>query len=422
MAGLAAYRRVLGDPRARAFSLAGLVARLPLSMTGLGMVLLISITTGSFGQAGLVTGAATLAGAVAAPLWGRTIDRVGQARVLVTAAVINSVSLTMLITSVLLGWTLAVTLLAAVGAGLGFSSAGASVRARWAYRLKGTPMLNTAYAFEAVLDEVVFIVGPVLATFLATAVHPALGLATSVALGLVGALVLAGLRDTQPPPVPRRAVASAAERMPLATLVPIALAFAALGALFGGMEVVIVAFAQESGLLPLAGLMVMAWASGSLVAGVVTGAIAWSSPPTRRFRVGAVALGVSVLPLPFASEAGPPVLVAGLLVLSGVTIAPTLIASTAVTQRAVPASRLTEALSWTSTGLAAGLALGSAALGQVIDTAGAVTGFWGVVVIGGLLILAAIFVRGAPAGSLSQAPPDIEPAAVRRERADTPSP
>ena len=77
---IGAYGTVLADPRARAFTLAGLLARLPLSMTGLGIVLMISLTTGSFGRAGLVTACATLTAAVVLPWWGRRIDRVGQAR------------------------------------------------------------------------------------------------------------------------------------------------------------------------------------------------------------------------------------------------------------------------------------------------------------------------------------------------------
>ena len=91
-AGFGAYRQVLGTPAARAFTAAGFVARLPMSMTGLGIVLLVSLTTGSYGRAGLVTAAATLTSAVAAPLWGRLIDRVGQAPVLVAAAIIYNLS------------------------------------------------------------------------------------------------------------------------------------------------------------------------------------------------------------------------------------------------------------------------------------------------------------------------------------------
>lgn len=390
MAGFGAYGRVLQDPRARAFSLAGFVARTPLSMTGLGIVLLVSATTGSFGRAGIITATATLTAAVTAPVWGRTIDRVGQAGVLVAAALICNVSLTLLILTVQLRLPLPLTLLTAVGVGLGFSSAGSCVRARWSHRLNGDPLLNTAYALEAVLDEVVFIVGPVLATFLATSIHPTLGLAACVVLGLTGALALARLRDTQPPVRTTAQRAVAKPRLSVSQLLPIVIACVALGGLFGAMELVVVAFAKEAGIPRYTGFIVTAWALGSLIAGLLTGTIVWKASPARRFRISAVLLGLSVLPLPFA---GHPVLVTGFLLLSGFFIAPTLIASVAVTQTAVSPSRLTEALGWTSTGLATGIAAGAAGVGYVIDRFDSRAGFWGVVAIGGLLVLTALCVR-----------------------------
>ena len=87
-------------------------------------------------------------------------------------------------------------------------------------------------------------------------------------------------------------------------------------------------------------------------------------------------LAASLVPLPFVDQ---PADRAALLIVSGLAIAPTLIASVAVTSAAVPPTRLTEALGWTTTGLASGLALGAAALGQVIDVPGPAAGFWGVV-------------------------------------------
>lgn len=389
MTGLGAYRQILADPRARAFSAAGLVARLPLSMTGLGIVLLISLTSGSFGRAGLVAAVGMLTGAVAAPLWGQAIDRLGQARVLVIAAMMNSASLALLISSVQLDWPMAVTLLAALGVGAGFSSAGSAVRARWSHRLRESPLLQTAFALEAVLDEVIFIVGPVLVTFLATAVHPALGVSVSAVIGLVGALLLAIQRSTQPP-IARRDRTRRPERLPLGVLLPISAASLALGAVFGGMEVVVVAFAEETGVLPYAGLFITAWAFGSLLAGVATGAIAWRSPAPTRFRIGAAALAASLLPLPFLHS---PLPVGGLLLVSGMAIAPTLIASVAVIESSVPTSRLTEALNWSTTGMAIGLAAGAAVTGQLIDLAGARGGFFGVVGAGVLLVGSALTVR-----------------------------
>jgi MFS family permease len=390
--GLRSYGAVLGDPAARAFTGAGLVARLPMAMTGIGIVLLVSLSSGSFGLAGVVTAAATLAGAVSAPLWGRTIDRVGQAPVLVAAAVLWSLSLAALVVAVEAGWPLPAVLAAAVGVGLGFSSAGSSVRARWSHRLQGSPLLGTAFAVEAVLDEVVFIVGPVLVTFLATTVDPALALGVAGAVGLGGALALAAQRGTEPPRRPHRSHGPVA-RLDLAALSPVVVASVALGIVFGGMEVVVVAFATEAGVLPYAGAILTAWAAGSLVSGVLTGTVAWRRSPATRFRVGAACLAVSLVPLPFVRE---PLLVAALLVVSGMAVAPTLIASVAVTQAAVPQARLTEALGWTSTGMAGGLAAGAAGLGALVDLDGARLGFWGVVAAGLLLALGALGVRSRP--------------------------
>ncbi len=404
-AGFGAYRQVLGTREARAFTAAGFAARLPMSMTGLGIVLFISITSGSYGRAGLVTAVATLTTAVSAPAWGRLIDRIGQAPVLIAATIIYNLSTGALITTVLLEAPFTVTLLAAVGVGLGFSSAGAAVRARWSHRLSGTPLLNTAFAWEAVLDEVVFIVGPVLATFLATAIHPALGLAAGGVVGFVGAFVLAAQRASQPPLASRAERRSRSSKLSVGLLLPIVFACAALGMLFGGMEVVIIAFADEAGVLPYAGIIVMAWASGSLIAGVVTGTIVWKAGPAKRFRIGAVLLAFSLLPLPFVQHVLP---TAGLLILSGLFIAPTLIASVAVTQAAVPAERLAEALGWTSMGMAGGVGLGAAALGQVIDTGGSQAGFYGVIGAGLVLIVAALCVRTRPSVEGVRTRPSVE--------------
>ncbi len=276
------------------------------------------------------------------------------------------------------------------------------MRARWSHRLTESPLLDTAFALEAVLDEVVFITGPVLVTVLATTVHPALGLGVSAVVGLVGALLLAAQRDTQPPIQPHHRD-DVRPKLPLGVLAPVVAACVALGAVFGSMEVVVIAFAKERGLLPFAGFFITAWSFGSLLAGVITGSVVWRSPPSRRFRLGATALALLLVPLLFVSS---PLLIGALLLISGMAIAPTLIASVAVVQSAVPASRLTEALSWNTTGLAVGLAAGAAGAGQLIDLFGSRGGFGGVVGAAGLLVVAALCVRGGrQAGPISPVPP-----------------
>jgi MFS family permease len=421
-AGLRAYGAVLADPGARSFSAAGFFARLPVSMTGISIVLFVSLSTGSFGRAGLVAAAMTVTSAACAPLWGRLIDRAGQARVLVLAALLNSVSISVLVTAVLLGWPFGASLVAAAGVGAGFSSAGAAVRARWSYHLGDRPLLNTAFAFEAVVDEAIFIVGPVLATFLCTSLHPALGIIVGGLVGLGGALALAAQRRTQPPVHARHATDRPAVRLPVRVLITVAAASLALGMVFGGMEVVVVGYAKAAGILPYSGVILMVWAFGSLLAGVATGSIAWKASPARRFRLGALALGLSLLPLPFV--VAHPMVVAAVLVVSGFAIAPTLIASVAVVQGSVPASRLTEALAWTSTGLAGGVAAGAAVLGQLIDHFGADDAFWGVVGAGGLLVVLALLVRTPPStGTDEPEPAEPEPGRLQTdEREINPAP
>ena len=79
---LTPYRRILAVPGALRFSATGLVGRLPISMQGLGIVLLVVDVTGSYGYAGAVAGATTIANAGAAILQGRYLDQLGQSRLL----------------------------------------------------------------------------------------------------------------------------------------------------------------------------------------------------------------------------------------------------------------------------------------------------------------------------------------------------
>lgn len=386
----AAYAAVLGDPAARAFSLTGFVARLPQSMTGIGIVLLVSLTSGSFGRAGLVAGAVTIAGAVAAPLWGRVMDRAGQARVLVGTAVGYAAGVLLVVVSVERGWSLVVTLAGALLAGLCFTPTGSSVRARWTHRLRDSPLLDTAFAIEAVIDELTFVVGPVLVTFLATSVEPAAGLVVCAVVGVLGSLLLAAQRATEPPRRPRLHAADRTTRLPLHLLTTVVLASWACGGVFGSMEVVVVAFARERDVLSSSGVLLGCWAAGSLVAGLVAGLVAWRRSPLARYRIGAVALAVTLLPMPFL---GPAWLLGVLLAVSGCAIAPTLIASVSVVQTSVPPVRLTEALGWTGTGMSAGVATGAAVGGMAVDGMASTGGFVLVAVFGVLLVAGALLVQ-----------------------------
>jgi MFS family permease len=365
---LTSYRRVLAEPGTLRFSLTGLVARLPISMVGLGIVLLVQAGTGSYGVAGAVSAAYMVANAVLAILQGRLVDRLGQARVLTAASLVFGVGMVLLVWSVQAGWPIATTYLAAAAAGGSLPQIGSCVRARWSYVLAEPDDVQTAYALEAVADEAVFIAGPIVVTLLATAVHPVAGLAVAVVAGVGGSLAFARQRATEPPAHPHDRSVGSRPPLPWRTLAPLTVVSAALGVLFGAAEVTTVAFADEQGHQAWAGGLLALWALGSLTSGVVTGAIGWRRGPTVRVRWGSLAMAATMAPLALIDSL--PLMGLALLI-GGVAIAPTLVATLSLTERTMPAGRLTEGMAIMQTGLVAGVAPGATASGLVIDHQGA---------------------------------------------------
>ena len=181
--------------------------------------------------------------------------------------------------------------------------------------------------------------------------------------------------------------------MPWRTLAPVAVAAAALGALFGGSEVATVAFAEELGTKAFAGPLLAIWALGSLLSGVITGAVTWRAANATRFRWGMLGLALSMVPLPFV---GSFVVMAGVLFLAGFAISPTLIALTAWVEEVVPAARLTEGMAFVHTGIAGGVAPGAVIAGTVIDRFGASPAYLVPVAAGALGVLAALVARDRP--------------------------
>ena len=383
------FRRILALPGAFAFSATGLVARMPIAMLGLGIVLLVSERTGSYALAGSVSAVQVAAGAVAAPYQGRLVDRFGQARVLRLAALGFAVGIATTIAAVEGDWALPLPHLCAGLAGATLPQIGSAVRTRWRHVVQDRAQLDTAFALEAVVDEVIFILGPVLVTVLATSHHPWSGLVAAGLLGTGGALVLGMLRATQPPVHPRERGTRAAA-MPWRGLAPLMVVGAGLGSLFGSAEVVTVAFAEEAGNRALAGPMLAVWAAGSLLAGVIVGARPPRGHALGQLRWSATALTLTMAPLiVLPTVAG----ATGLLFFAGFAISPTLIASISLVERVVPPERLTEGISWVSTGMAAGIAPGAAISGLVIDSAGASMAYTVPVVSGAVAVAAAWMVR-----------------------------
>lgn len=368
MGVLTAYRSVLSRPGALAFSAAGLVGRLPLAMAGLGILLLVEAQTGSYAVGGSVSAAYMVANAVVAVPVGRLVDVLGQGRVLGTTSVLFGVALAGLAVTVQADWPRGTTYAAAALAGAVLPPIDACVRTRWAHVLDEQREIETAYAFEAVVDESVFVTGPILVTLLATLVDPVAGIVATVVSGVGGTLAFVAQRRTEPPPHPRDRTTGPRPALPWRSLGPLTVICVALGLMFGAAEVTTVGFTDERGVKSAAGLLLALWALGSLTAGAVTGALTFRRGLTERVRWGAVGLVVAMAPL---SLVEPVWLMAALMLVGGLAIAPTLIATTAMIEQVTPASRLTEGMALLQTGLVAGVAPGAALAGVVVDRSGA---------------------------------------------------
>ncbi|MFI5759140.1 MFS transporter [Streptomyces sp. NPDC051569] len=381
---------MLRTPGAWTFLLPGFAARQPFAMLTISIVLLVQHTTGSYGSAGAVAAVTGVSMALFAPQGGKLADRFGQRAVLVPGVLVHSVSAAALIALALSGAPLWALFLAAVPTGASVPQVGPMVRSRWAAVLGGSPtgdgsgppsrtasrrsLLPTAAAFESVTDEFTFVIGPVLATALSTGLHPAAGLSAEAVLSLAGGLLFAAQRGTQPQPSGRGN--GTAERRTSALSVPgvrvLAVAFLGIGAVFGGMQVSLTAFAQEIGNPGANGVLYGIFAAGNMLAGVAFGAVAWKVGPRRRLMAGYAALTLATSML-WAVHSVP--LLAGLGLLVGLSIAPTLITGYTLVEPLVPASARTEAFTWLTGAVALGQAAAVTVAGQLADAHGASAGF-----------------------------------------------
>ena len=386
------YARLFAVPGSVAFSFAGWVARLPIPMLGLGAVLLVAGETGSYGLAGAVSGTLALSFSVASPLWARAMDRRGQGTVLrwaMTGYLLSGVAFVAAVTTGAPLWTWFV--LAAL-CGASGPNIGSLVRARWAEALAEPDRRQTAFALEAVVDEVVFVVGPPLVTLLATLVAPPVGFLTGITLGAVGGFWLARQRATEPAVQPADPGAPSRRWAALnATVVVVAVTYAAVGTVFGAMDVVVVGFADEEGAPALAGLALAVYAFGSLLAGLLYGVARLRGSLSARFLVTAVAFGLAAQVL-WGVGSLAVLVVAGFV--AGTAIAPVLVSGTSLVESRVPRTALTESLSWTTTGLTLGVTAGSALAGAAVDAWGAQSAF--AVPAGAAAVAALVALAGAP--------------------------
>ncbi len=366
------YVRVLRFPGAFLFSVTGLFARLQLSMASMGTTLLIVAERDSFALAAELTAVYAVCGAFISPLVSRRIDQYGQHRVVPLQLGVHVPAVIGLIVVASLDGLVPLLFVLALLAGSAQLTVGSLVRARWSKIYTGTPELRTAFAMESLIDEVVFIAGPPLATVLALQLFPSAALLFATAILTVGCTVLILQRSTQPLPSGQPASATGGNALRLPGVAAVTGIFVLLGGVFGSFELTTIGFAREQGVAGWTGLLLAVYSIGSLIAGFAFGAHAFRIPLPGQLVRSSLLLAVVSAPLAWMNS---PWLLGSAAFVAGFAVAPVLISGMSLIEHLVPSGRLTESMTWASGGLSIGLAGGLLVSGLIVDELSASTAY-----------------------------------------------
>ena len=378
------YREIFRSPGTVGFASAGFIARLPLAMVPMGLVAMLSQTHGEYWLAGAASAVFALTNALISPQVSRLVDRHGQRRVLVPATVISVLAFILLLAATHWRWP-SWTLFAFAIAAAVMPSMPAMIRARWSEIYRNTPQLGTAFAFESIADEVLYMTGSVLSVGLSVAWFPEAGPLMALIFLTVGTALFVIQTGTEPR-IHAVGKTQGASALSSPSLQIITFTLIAIGVLFGTAEVTVIALAKEFGSPAAASFILAGYAGGSLVVGLVFGLLKLRASLAQQFALANLVAAVTTLPLLFIANIP---MLALFLFFAGASISPTLITAFGLIEQRIAAAKLTEGITWAVTGIGIGMALGSFASGYVIDAFGPKSGFW-VSVAAGATALAAV--------------------------------
>ena len=349
-----------------------IIARLPMAMLSIALLVHVRHLTGSFATAGVVAGAFAVSLGVGGGLLGRLVDRRGQTVVLLAGALVAGAALAG--TAALPARApLALLVALAVVLGLGMPPVDACLRAILPAIIRDREALRAAYAAESAAIELTWIVGPPLVLFVGVAWSTSAALVVAGAVLVAGTAVFAaqpGSRAWRPAPAPERPRGGSLRAPAMRTLV---LLLVFVGVVFGTVEVAVIAAVADLGSPGAAGPLLGLWGAGSLAGGVVAARMGGGARTGAGLALMLAALAAGHLAL--AAAAGSAVALAAVLALAGATIAPTYATIYAMVDHAAPAGTVTEAFAWLETAVAVGASIGAASAGAVADAAGPAAAF-----------------------------------------------
>jgi len=387
------YRQLFAAHGSPWFFVAGMIARFPSGMMTLSIVMMLTHSRANYSLPSLVASTAILSNALLAPQLSRLADRYGQSRIALPAMAVAVSAFIALIFGARLLWPGWALFACAMAAGC-IPNFGAFSRARWSHVYSGTPLLRTAFALEALCEELVWTCAPLIVIWCTTRFFPEAGLAAAALLFTSGGLFFCAQRRSEPPPhMPvqtrgsTRGVVRDRPAILSAVVLISSLVLLGFGGFFGVIEVATTAFAKSLGVPEKIFYPLSLCAVGSLIGGLLYGRRSWSLSLRRQFLVVTGVFFASTLLFFFVGGLW------GLTLfcfLSGGMSAPTIIISMALIESLVEKRRLTESMTWGLVSPLVGMALGAALAGPVVDWAGPQRAFYGVSAFGALTFAVAL--------------------------------
>jgi MFS family permease len=365
------YLAIVRSPHVGAMIASTLLARLPVGINALAIVLYLRDRTGSFAVAGAVAGMLAAGSGVGAPVQGRLVDRVGARRVLLPLAFVHAVALGAVVGFAELGAPPVVLLACGFTAGFAMPPTSSVLRSMWSDLLE-PDLLQAAYALDSTLIELIFISGPLLTAAVATVTSPAGALIVSAVAVITGTAIFTALppmRAVEPDEHAHRSLLGALASPGVRTLVFTSFPT---GVGIGMLEVGIPAFSRAHGAAAMAGVLLAIWSVGSGLGGLLYGALPRRGGVQRMHLMVAALLPFTLIPLALAPSVAA---MAVLVIPAGCCIAPLLATRNELVGGVAPAGMRTEAYTWPITAFVGGIAAGAALSGALVEGPGWRTAF-----------------------------------------------
>ncbi|WP_406838940.1 MFS transporter [Streptomyces sp. AHU1] len=364
------YAALFRMPHARRTFAAAMTGRLSYGVVSLAMMLTTTRATGSYAVAGTVMALFGATSVFLSPARAALIDRYGPRRALIPMASLYAGLLTAFaVTAWRPGAPVAAVGALAVAAGACTPPLGPTLRAVWGEAVQDERVLQRAYSLDGVVEEILFVSGPLVVGAVVRTAPPAAAVVLSALLVWSGTLafVLSPLVAGVRPPAARGASGTARRgrrgRGGRALVRPV-VAAAGVGLSLGAVDLLVMAFAERHH----HGAGVVAWvlaalSLGSALGGLLNGAVDWRAAPGARLPLLAGALGLALLGAGLAQSLGA---LAVAVACAGFFVAPALTTSYLMAGAAAPPGFRTRAGAWVNTAVNAGSSVGTAGAGLLV--------------------------------------------------------